>query len=684
MPLIAQNQPAQVATPESKKDEASESRKALIETWVKKVKKAKKKWEPDFERMKENEAFVSGLQWNGQTTISHERYTANFCNRLISQKVATLYARNPQAIAKRRKRLDFAVWDEKLETVVAAAQQVQMALMSGMPPSPNAWAILQDFEQGKERQKMVERVGKTLEIVYQYQVDTQEPDFKTQMKQLVRRVCVCGVAYVRLSFCRDYEGDLTSSETRTGLADRTKRAKQLLEKLEKGELHETNKEMEELEQLISSMKSSVETKDSSVVKERLVFDFPSATSIIPDEDTRILKGFVGAKWVAHEYLFDADFIRSFFEKDVKNATSYTNEGQPGASTSNDGEGASKAMFCVWDVINLTTKNHFIICDGFKDYLQEPEPVEPVTNRFWPIFTLIFNDVETEKGSKASVFPPSDVDLMKHAQKEHNRIRQALRVHRKANRPLYGTPKGMLSDEDKDALQDGEDNEVVDLQAVPPGTDPKSVIFAMPKIPLDPLVYDTKPQQEDALLTTGAQEANVGPAQPNVTATVGTIAEQSRMTVSSSNVDDQDDLLSALAEAGGEACLRNMSQETVHHIAGPGAVWPDIEKDDFLNELNLQIVAASSGRPNKAIDVANWERLAPLLLQAGANTQALIRETVKRADDQLEPSDFFPLPTGLPPQQGGPQSQGAPVNPSPSPSQPLQDLPSGTSVPLAGA
>ena len=43
-------------------------------------------------------------------------------------------------------------------------------------------------------------VGKTLECLFSYYTDEEEPNFVVQMKQLVRRTKVCGVGYMWLSF----------------------------------------------------------------------------------------------------------------------------------------------------------------------------------------------------------------------------------------------------------------------------------------------------------------------------------------------------------------------------------------------------------------------------------------------------------------------------------------------------
>ena len=667
-----------------------DSRKAYIKKVCEDVRRWRAKWKPDFDRMKSNMAFVSGLQWEGQKKIHSDKYVANFTNQLLAQKVSRLYARNPQFSAEKRKRRDFAIWDKNPESIVQALTAVQQSMMLGAPPPMEALALMQDYEQGMQWQKHVKDVGESLEILYQYQTDSQEPEFKTQMKQLVHRTSVCGVGYVRLSFCRNYDKELTQSHTRLDIADRSAQAKAILEKLEKGDLKDHDAKIEQLQILIHSIENSVADNEQGEIQEKLIFDFLPATSVIPDDKTRCLIGFIGTDCVAQEYILPLDYVNDYFELRGDDKISmggetiqYNDKAEAKPPGSEDGK---NEMVCLWDVFNRTTKSHCIVCDGwYNNYVQAPEPVEPMTKRFWPIFPLCFNKVETEKGSDCSIFPPSDVDLVRSAQKEWNRTREALRDHRNANAPGYVTSKGMLSDEDIDNINNCVPNQVIELKNVPPGTDPDTVIRPKSKVPIDPAVYDTKPLSEDTLITTGTQEANLGPPQPNTTATGNTIAEQSRMSTMGSNVDDIDDFLSALAEAGGEMMLREFSPETVQRIVGRGVAWPSnpAERIDFMNALYLQVKAASSGRPNQAIAVANWERLGPLLMQMGANPQAMIKETIKRLDDQAEPSDFFPIPgVGI---LGG-QPPGAPANggqQAPSP-QPLPALSTGEAVPLAGA
>ncbi len=652
-------------------DEGKESQRRMVKIWGDKVKKAKSKFDDDYNRMRENMDFVAGLQWKGQKKMTYSRYVVNMTLRAVNQGVATLYARNPRVTAKRRQRLDFQVWDGNMETVLQATVMAQAMQMQGMEVPVEMMALLQDFQEGRQRQKLIERVGKTLETIYQYQMDTQQPRFKTQMKQLVRRVRVCGVGYIKVLFCREeqsfggeYYEDLTQSQTRLSFTDRLQQIKALVEKLEKGDITEDDPEVERLRELAASMGTSPLDNEGIRIKERLVFDFPIATSVIPDPQTRMLKGFVGAHWVAEEFYYPLEFVNAFFELDIKPDSDIKtfgrdNKPEEGQVQIGENQDRMKKKVRLWRIMDLDTKNEFTICDGYKDYVCEPEVVDPCSKGFWNIVPVTFNDIEVEDGCISTIFPPSDVDLLRPVQMERNRVRDALARHRKANGPRYLYPKGAISEEDLDKIDDSTDQQMVPLNGLNPNQKPSDVFQPFPTVKIEPALYDTAPLDEDALLATGQQEANIGPAQPNVTATNSAISEQSRMSVAGSDVDGLDDSLTDAAQCGGELLLREMSAETAKSIAGIGAVWPEDDKTkaEFINEIDLEVIAASSGRPNKIIEVDNWQKLAPLIMQAvqmltanpGAmpTIQAMIRESIKRLDDNLDPADFFPLPPMMP-------------------------------------
>ena len=647
--------------------EAPESTLAAVKLWTARIIAAKRRWEADFKRMRANMDFAAGFQWQGQTELDEERYVANMTLRTINQKVSALYARDPKAIARRRKRLEFQIWDGKVESLQQAligAQQQDMASM----------ATIMDYTEGRRHRDLVDKVGRTLEILYQYMCDITQPGFKRQMKSLVRRVATCGVGYVRLNFERNQENAIAATDTETTVVDLIKRAKAILSGMAENEISPESPKIQELKEILVGINACQQSGALDDIQERLVFDFPSATSIIVDPRCRALEGFVGANWIAVEYMLPLQEVNEFFEVDIKKgvdgAVFYTAEGEqksaepPNAPTANLPE---KDLVSLWEVFDHRAKSTFFIVNGHKEYVQEPQPVYPYLNGFWPVFALCFNDIETEPSAKSTIFPPSDVQLVKSAQREWNRTRNALRNHRSQNAPKYVTGRGWLTDNDKEKLASAKPGEVVELEGIPPGSDVGKLLAPFVHAPIDPTLYDTIPLQQDILFVIGTQEATQ-PASNKATATAASINEQSRQQVVSSNVDDLDDFLSVLAESAGQILLREVSVETVQRVVGPGALWPPPgQNEDFVNELYLDVIAASSGRPNKALEISNFTQIAPILSAAGANPQFIVREALKRLDDCLEPDEAFsggpsPMPAMGPPPPA-PGANGKPGTPS---------------------
>ncbi len=654
------------ATPLSAQESGSDmsipSEEQSVKLWRRRIKQAKEFFDLDYKRMKDNMAFAAGLQWQGQESINdkEERYIANYITSHINSKVASLYAKDPKAEAVIRKRLIYTTWDGTVEQEWQATAAAQQGAMMGIA-NPQAMAILQDIQQGKQWESLLKKVKDTLEILYEYQCDSQSPTFKKQMKQLVRRVVTTGVGYVRLNFVRSFDHVLSSALTDDSLAFRMKQVKAIMAGIQDDTILEDDPRIEQLRMLLESVQSSVQSGDTTDVQERLEFDFPSSTSIIVDPKCKALKGFIGAEWVAQQYIMPLSTANAYFELSGDEAVKvggdfvqYDDAGceLPRPSSEEAPNDVQKSpMGCFWEVFDYTTKEHFFICDGWKWFVQEPRPVEPEVDGFWPIVALTFNDVEVEPGQKVHIYPPSDVQLLKPMQKERNRSRQELREHRKINRPLFWTMTGWLTPADRDKLSNHESGELLELQGVPPNGDVSNAIGHWAGNPIDQNMYSTQPLDEDSRIAVGSnqvqQQANIS----HTAATPAMIQEQSRMSGVSSNVDDLDDCLSDLARMGGQVMLREFSPQTVQRICGQGSVWPDQNRQDFLNSIYLGIVAASSGRPNKAVDISNAQQLVPMLLQAGANPWGVIEYLVRVSDANLDVADFAPQAPSMMPMQG---------------------------------
>lgn len=650
-------------------EDAAPAELAAVKQLIATVKKRREECQADFKRIRENMNFAAGFQWDGQEALQSKRYVANLTLRNVNQKVATLYAKNPEAEFVPRKRMDFQVYDGHMESIIPMVQQAQQAPAGILSLRPEQQATIADYSTGMQERALIARVGETLQKLYQWNFDEHDPNMKLQMKALVRRVVTCGVGYVRVGFEREEDQSLTNDEgISNSFVDTAKRIQYAMKALEAGDFDKDSAKMEELKTLMLSIQATLSNPvDQLEVQERLVFDFIRPTAVIVDKRCSSLKGFVGAEWVAVEYLLPVCEVNAHFGCDIKDSDAkvlYKEDGtecdkQSYTSYPTTQEAKEDPLCCLFEVINKKTKTVCFVVDGYKRYVKRPEPLPQTIYGFWPIQAITFNDAETEPGQKAPLYPPSDVELMRHAQKEYNRTREDLRSHRAANIPAYITMKNYLTQGDKDKITNAVSNQVIELEAaLPEGMTPDQLLMPKTKVPIDEKVYDTSPLLQDVMYAVGTQSADLGQPDPQGTATGQTIAEQSRTISGNSNVDDFDDLLSWMARIGGEILLLESTEETVKRIVGPGAIFPTTpeQRKDFLNSVFLSSKAGSSGRPNKVTETNNWRLVAPILQAAGANPAAMVRETLRRADDQMDAEDFFPLLSPKPlnsmsPQQG---------------------------------
>lgn len=611
-----------------------------------------------FDRMQACIDFARGLQWPDQKKLDDKRYVTNITQRHLRQRESALYAKNPKAEAKRRQTLDFAVWDEdpaSLEQAQQTLQAVQMAYREAaasgaeIPPAQleqmasaqqEAQQILEDYQNGMRRRRQLGKMGQTLEIVWEHQIGEQQPPFKTSMKQLVRRSLTVPVGYLKLGYHRFGEMQPEDQDRITDATERVRDLEVRLEKLQKdGEaVDDTSAELYEAEQALQAIQ-----EDATLIqREGLDVSFPRSHSIIVDPACIDIQTFLGADWVAQQFILTPDAINKIYGVDVGDEyTAYNEKGDSlGKETLEklyeDGRAKTESHCKVYEVYQKSTLQTFTVCEGYPGYLESPASPRVQLERFWPVFTLVFNGVEDPE----RLYPPSDVELIWDAQVEKNISRQRLREHRDAARPGHVAPRGRLEPDDKSALENREAHSVVELDGLQESDDVRRILQPIPTNPIDPNLYETGTYMEDVYQTLGSQEAVLG-GTSGASATETSIAESSRLSTIGSAVDELDDFLTEVAKAGSHILLQEMSAERVREIAGPGAVWPEATAGEIMQDLWLEVRAGSSGRPNKSAEIQNMERIMPFLLQIpGAKPKRLLQELISRMDDRLDVNEFY--------------------------------------------
>jgi hypothetical protein len=646
---------------------------ALVKKIIGRINADAKHHEKAFKRMRRDMVFArigATEQW------AECNYTANIVGRHIKQTVSTLYAKNPKAVARRRERLDFQVWDEDEQSLIAAIQltqqfQMQQQAMAaagvggnvvpmpgagplGMAPMvppevQQAQAIVADFQAGMQERMLVDKIGKTLVVLFEYFTKEQKPvDFKSSMKQLVRRTATTCVGYVELAFQREYQQDEVIASTIADSRAQLNHIKSLAAGQKVSEDGDASQaKARELELSIASLQS----QEYLLLREGLIFDFPEATRVIPDARTRNLTGFVGARWLTIAYYYSPEEVQGLFGVDLgKGFTPYSRDGKKltegdqgrfdfeDDGTSIEGDG----LACVYKHFDRQAGLVYYVCDGHKNFLRPPGPPDIYVEDFWPVYALTFNEGEDPD----QLFPPSDVSLLIDMQQEYNYSRQGKHEHRKAARPRFVSFKGGLDDEEKDALQVAKPFSVTEINPQGENPDVSKAIQALQVPGVDPNLYDTGEIMQDVEAVVGTSRSGMGATANGETATGEALAEDSRSLAAGSNVDDLDSFLTVIARAAGQVLLREMSQESVQKIAGRGAVWPEMTLEDIAGEVYLEIEAGSSGKPNAAQEIRNWREMLPFLLQMpGIEPSWLARESLRRLDDRLDLTDA--LAQGLP-------------------------------------
>lgn len=630
------------------------SRKAYLNRVIENVKRGRKHHKKAFKKMRDDMKFAKGIQYKNQSE-EDERYLVNFVQRHVNQRVSALYARNPTFVAKRRERLDFVLWDgtatalQQAHDALAAINPTPLPTMPGAPPMPapppnpaaqqdamNAEALLADVQQGVVKRRLFDRIGKTLEILFKYSLEEPSPNVKESMKQLVRRVETCGVGYVKLDYQRLMDKRPDWASQINDVSVRLQTIERLMADQADQVTNEASAEAEELRVALAALQAEPQV----IVREGLLFHFPKPTRIIIDRNCEQIKGFVGANWIAEEFLMSVDDIKEVYNVDVKASfKEYTVEGTEitgvGRVDSNTGPDIGSKIACVIQYYDKKTGLKLCLCEGYGDFLCEPAAPEITVPQFWPFYAITFNDIEDEK----DLFPPSDVRLLRTIQTEYNRTGESRRQHRIANRPLYVAPPGVLEDEDAKNLTKYDAHDVIEVTGLKEGQKAEEIIQPLKKVPIDPNLYDTHAILEDKNLVVGSSDASTGTPQGKTTATGDSIAADAQVSSLSSNADDMDELLSALARDGSRVLLTEMSQEAVVAIVGPGAVWPKLSPEEVAEDVYLDVKAGSSGRPNKAQMMANLQRIAPFLMQTpGLNPEWFIRYSLTAMDDGVDLTD----------------------------------------------
>ena len=241
------------------------------------------------------------------------------------------------------------------------------------------------------------------------------------------------------------------------------------------------------------------------------------TNIIPDVKCVELRHFLGADWVAEQFLLTPHEVQEIYGKDVgKSYTAYHRDDVYGSDpwTLTDEN---------WNTGSLDRRQGMRFLLRLADLLPQGRPglrgvrrlrgfsarAGLTRNLQRAVLSLVRADVQRVRPNENEIFPPSDVRLMMDMQREYNRCREGLKEQRIAARPFTAVVAGAIEEDDLNKLAEREANAIIELNALQPNQDVKQLLQAYAGPGIDNNLYEVNPVYEDVLRTTGIQEANLG-------------------------------------------------------------------------------------------------------------------------------------------------------------------------------
>lgn len=485
----------------------------------------------------------------------------------------------------------------------------------------------------------------------------EDAKLKKRAKAAIMAAMTTGIGWVKVSWQRDPNSDPLIENRISDTQDNIQRIRHLIDEIDEGD--DSREELEakqaELEQQLTALQQRAEV----AVVEGLVIDRILTEDVFLIDDTIYSFDQIDqAEAIAHRVWMTCEqYEETFGREPPQTANKYGPDKRESTLSANgDEECRMVAVFEVWD---RTSNTVYTLCSGADEWARDPYVPEVLGKRFHPFFALAFNPVD------GRVEPVSDAALLVELQDEYNTTRTNFAEHRKENIPVRVYRKGGdLTDKDVAALANRAANQWVGIEGDPNQPIEKDIAI-LQNPPVDPATYDVGPILRDAEMVLGASDASKGFISKAKTATEAEIMAQGLQSRVAERQDVVEDWIGDMARYSAELCLQELSLPQVQRIAGPDASWPQMNREQVFDLVNVQIRAGSAGRPNKAKEREQWGQMLPQIQQsitqimqlraAGQNdmaetTMKLMEETLRRFDERIDIETFFPQRTEGEPQK----------------------------------
>lgn len=493
----------------------------------------------------------------------------------------------------------------------------------------------------------VKRFARTSELVLKRKFIT-EGKVKKRLKSNIRSIFTTGVGWLKMTYSSDIVFDPITANRINTLQDNLREIDVLQARLKNpGDIEKTNLSKYELLRQLEAVKNESEPRHwKGIVLDRVL----SEDIMILDLGVTDFEDYVHADAIAHGIWMNEEQYEATFGYKPKGST-YTPETMP-AALKQDADKTQVNYKRVWEIWSLKHHCVFTYCAGETRWARPPYTPQHLPHRFYPFYCGAFFPADGE-------WRPMDlVSLMKELQDEYNKTRTTYAEHREDSIPVRVVRQGgTLTPEDIERIQNRKPREIIVVSGSgrtdPIGND----LGELRNIPLQPEMYDVTQIRADMDLVSGTPDASRGQLTEAKTATEAAILQEGMTSRSGDMRDNTEDLLSEMLCDALQIMLQCMSVEDVVEIAGPGAVWPTLARDQVFGLVQVSVRGGSTARPNKMQEKEQWIEILPVLrefmtttheVMASGNTQIastmvhLLKETLQRFDERLDIQSIMPF------------------------------------------
>ena len=496
-----------------------------------------------------------------------------------------------------------------------------------------------------KKYELVKQFAKTGELITRQQL--LDAGLKRRAKTMVRSSMVTCIGWWKVAWQETKRADPILVNRANDIQDNLERIKTLSSQVKDDQSVDSEAEQKELEDQLQALQQAPEV---TLARGIVIDPVLSEDILILDRTIRGADEYVRAAKIAHRVWMTCEDYYDAFGYKPKKAKIYSKIGAEAGGGSNKPDKADHEMVCTFEVWDKSANTVYTLCDGEEGYCRPPFVPQSLGERWYPFFALQFNPVDGE------FYGLSDVELLDKLVAEYNKTRDDLAKHRAENLPVRVAKKGgNLTEEDGQKIQDRQSGDLIWVNGVP-GQPLRDDLAELPGIPIDINNYDTMPIRYDMETLIGGGDAARGSITKAKTATEAEIMAQSLQSRTAERQDALEDMLADVSKYVFEICLLEMTLDDAIKVAGPGAVWPTMSREEAYGLVSVEIKAGSTGKPNKLQEQDRWLEMLPLMQQAmsavvdlrstGQHDMAeavteLIRETFRRFDERLDVDKFIP-------------------------------------------